>query len=417
MNKKLMALAVAGAFAAPTAVMAQSSNVQVFGTIYMEYATAHQGATAAGDLTNIDVMQAPGSEIGFKGEEALGGGMSAWFQCTSTADIRGAGEMNQKGVTTPTAPAIGVQNSGVFCGRNSAIGLKTSVGNVYGGNWDSPMKATIGAARIISDTGIYGAGPLLFGASSSYIDNQTPTSFSRRQNSSMFYDTPVMSGFQGKAMISTPSYTANGNQTLNTTVGNKPRAWGVAGTYTNGPIYLTASYESHSNFSANTVLVQYAGTDSGATVGGTYQLGPVKVGVIYTRQNFDLGVSANNVNAAAANIDGKVSAWNFAGEWAIQGPHALRGGYTKVNSTSGNGGTNALNITLGNRTFNGGLGSTGANMWQTQYVYSASKRTELTAGYVKISNDANATYSLGGLTTPKGGQNQDAFAISIKNTF
>ena len=96
MNKKVMTLAVAGAFAAPAAAFAQASNVQIFGTIYMEYAYAKQGnagTTSAlpstGDQINVDIMQTPGSEIGIKGEEALGGGMSAWFQCTSTADIRG----------------------------------------------------------------------------------------------------------------------------------------------------------------------------------------------------------------------------------------------------------------------------------------------------------------------------------------
>ena len=97
MNKKVMALAVAGAFAAPTAAMAQASNVQIFGTMYVEYAYAHQGqirSATGGDLVNIDILQTPGSEVGFKGEEALGGGTAVWFQCVSTAEIRGAGTQN-----------------------------------------------------------------------------------------------------------------------------------------------------------------------------------------------------------------------------------------------------------------------------------------------------------------------------------
>ena len=93
MNKKVMTLAVAGAFAAPAAAFAQASNVQIFGTVYLEYAYAKQGAIATGgDLVNVDIMQTPGSEIGIKGEEALGGGTSAWFQCVSTADIRGSSQ-------------------------------------------------------------------------------------------------------------------------------------------------------------------------------------------------------------------------------------------------------------------------------------------------------------------------------------
>ena len=51
MNKKLMTLAVAGAFAAPAVAFAQASNVQIFGTIYMEYAYAKQGPIGAGAAT------------------------------------------------------------------------------------------------------------------------------------------------------------------------------------------------------------------------------------------------------------------------------------------------------------------------------------------------------------------------------
>ena len=118
MNKKLMTLAVAGAFAAPAAAFAQASNVQIFGTMYMEYAYGKQGvgspAPAAGatnDQINVDILQSPGSEIGIKCEEALGGGMSAWFQCASTADIRGS-------------------STAGFCSRNSAVGVKGGFGNI-----------------------------------------------------------------------------------------------------------------------------------------------------------------------------------------------------------------------------------------------------------------------------------------------
>ena len=89
MNKKLMAVAVASALAAPAVAMAQStSSVQMYGSIYMEYAFTSPGSTAAGAKpAGVDILQAPGSNIGFKGEEKLGGGMSAWFQCESSADF------------------------------------------------------------------------------------------------------------------------------------------------------------------------------------------------------------------------------------------------------------------------------------------------------------------------------------------
>ena len=113
-----------------------------------------------------------------------------------------------------------------------------------------------------------------------------------------------------------------------------------------------------------------------------------------------------------------VTAFNLAGQWDIVGPHALRGGYTKAQNTAGNYGSGASGaILVGNRVANGGAGGTGGTIQQVQYVYSASKRTEMTAGYVALRNDLNARYSLGGLTVPTAGTNQSAFAVSIKTTY
>ncbi|MGZ5227284.1 MAG: porin, partial [Burkholderiales bacterium] len=133
MQKKVIAAAIAGAFAAPVVASAAdgagSSTVQVFGTVYVEYSVyvdqgRNAGAGVQPDRTKADFLQTPGSEIGFKGEERLGGGLSAWYQCTSTADPRG-------------------QSQNGFCSRNSALGLKGAFGNVFIGNWDTPFKRTI----------------------------------------------------------------------------------------------------------------------------------------------------------------------------------------------------------------------------------------------------------------------------------
>ena len=47
MQKKLMAVAVAGALGAPAVALAQSSTVQVFGTLYVEYAYDRPGRRSA----------------------------------------------------------------------------------------------------------------------------------------------------------------------------------------------------------------------------------------------------------------------------------------------------------------------------------------------------------------------------------
>ena len=304
------------------------------------------------------------------------------------------------------------------------------------------MKITAGAARIVSDTGIWGVGPMLFGNSSSFNDAGTATAFSRRQNNSIHYDSPVFSGFQVFAGVSTTGSTTANQGITQAQSGAKPRVWGLAAKYSNGPLMLTAGYESHSNFRPTAGAIvsatgrqvneaiglapaglagssTYAGTDSGFQVGGTYQMGPVKVGLLYTKQQFDTGIQPVGVTTTAdTQTDLSVSAYNVAGEWAIVGPHALRAGYTRAANTKGNYGSGTGGALLvGNRVANGGLGNTGATIAQIQYVYSASKRTEMTAGYVTLKNDSAARYSLGGLAVPLAGSNQDAFAVSIKTTF
>ena len=144
MNKKLMAVAVAGAFVTPALVYAQNATVQVYGRANVEYGYVDQG----NNRPNTDMFQTPGgSAVGFKGQEQLGGGLAAWFQCESSADVRG---LNQDG----------------FCSRNSAIGLRGGWGNLFFGKWDTPMKraGSIGTVGT-GETGVLGASFLTFGNS------------------------------------------------------------------------------------------------------------------------------------------------------------------------------------------------------------------------------------------------------------
>ena len=92
MHKKLMAVAVAGAFAAPAVALAQAHRESTDKSL-MSTALPDQGNAPGGAARpSVDYADTPGgSAIGFRGEEKLGGGMSAWFQCESSADIRAHG--------------------------------------------------------------------------------------------------------------------------------------------------------------------------------------------------------------------------------------------------------------------------------------------------------------------------------------
>lgn len=394
MQKKLLAVAVAGALGAPALAHAQASTVQVFGTFYTEYAFINQGRSpvaGAGDRTNLDMLQTPGSEIGFKGEEKLGGGLSAWFQCTSTADTRG-------------------QSQDGWCSRNSAVGVKGAFGNVFVGNWDLPFKRVFGVNRISNETGVWGDSFLMAGGSTTTNGSANPAEFIRRQSNSIHYESPAFSGF--KLMLATNATTTSTANLASSPIA-KPRLWSFGGTYNNGPLNLGLAYEQHKDFDASRTAGRIiSGTDKAWLLSAGYVWGPVKLGAMYTQQKFD---TAPNV-AGGANTDLKVDAWQVAADWTISGPHGLRAAYTRANDTKGSyigniGGSGST------RVGNNGAGDTGARLWQISYVHTFSKRTEGTFGYSRLNNDSKAIYSLGGLSSPAAGESQRAWGVSMKHRF
>ena len=421
MQKKLLAVAVAGALGAPAIALAQTSTVQVFGTIYMEYARIKQGTGQVAGAANlnrqsVDMLQTPGSEIGFKGEEKLGGGLSAWFQCASTADVRG-------------------QSQDGWCSRNSAIGLKGGFGNVYIGNWDTPFKRTISPTNVGgNDTGVFGTANLLTAGSTTVFGNAGPANFKRRQNNMIMYDSPDFGGFQVMA-----GYTAINNATATSTgaANRKPRVMSLGGQYSAGPLYVSAGFERHKDFLAaqqpagvfptadppvGATVGSAAGTREGDAdgwhVGAAYTWGPVRFGGQYTRQKFD------NVTALGAAADTRVSAYTVGVDWTIVGPHGLRAAYTRANDVKGTPGALAVGGTQGQARpavpAAGAANNTGARQWQVRYVYTLSKRTEFTAGYVNLRNEAAATYDIFGVsaaTAGSPGNHENAYALGIRHTF
>jgi predicted porin len=377
MQKKLLAVAVAGALGAPAVALAQNATVNIYGRFYMEYSKVFQGNQNAAPfnqpLVDVDFVQAPGSAIGFRGEEKLGGGMSAWFQCESSYDFRG-------------------QNQDGLCGRNSALGLKGGFGNVFVGVWDTPFKRvqdSVGG----NDTGVFGTAFLLMGNSTttaSAVTNQGV--FKRRQVNSINYDTPNFGGFQASA-----AYTNLNSQTnvVDSSTGSKPRVWSLSGKYANGPINVYGAYERH-----NDVVPGTRFDDKGWVLGATYTFANrLKVGGMFTQQKFQTGATAN----------GKVSAWHAGVDWNISGPHGVRASYTHAGDVKGNSTALAVRPAAGP--------NSAAQLYQIRYVHALSKRTELTAGYVKVKNESGARYQLGGLNNAQTGNDPSAIAIALDHRF
>ena len=403
MQKKLIAAAVAGALGMPAVALAQNATVNIYGRLYMEYGFVNQNrASPAGTITgtidrvNTDSIQSPGSMIGFRGEEKLGGGLSAWFQCETTADFRGA---SQQGL----------------CSRHSALGLKGGFGNVFVGNWQTPFtlsRVSTGA----SETGVFGTAGLMTGHSTTVGDGHGPQLWGRRQINSVNYHSPNFGGFDFK--LSTTA--ANSATARSSTDANaKPRLWSVAGQYVNGPLQITAAYERHnSHLGATSVAVAnppaaigaiaaggFSGDESAWLVGGAYTFGgKFKLGGMYTRQQWDtvggVGIFAVPVGAVG---ESRVNAWQLGFEWAVAGPHSIRGAYTRASDVTGNGAaaTGGLRPAAGGGTAAGG--STGAKMYQARYFYALSKRTDFSVGMTQVKNDTFGGYNINGVGGNGGG--------------
>jgi len=374
MQKKVIALAVAGALAAPALALAQDSGVVISGSIYGEYSKAVQGASASGTATNKgdpDILQTPGSNLRIRSTEKVAYGMTAWFQCESTLDFRG-------------------WDTAGFCLRNSGLGLQGDFGNVWAGNWDTPFKRSI-ANTGGRDTGIFGTAQPLAGNSTTVDSGAASVGvFKRRQRNLISYDTPSIGGLTGMV-----AYTNLNHATAisSDAAGAKARIVSSAVTYKNGPVSLGTAYDKHYHVNGN-------GNDAtGYHVSAEYTLGSVKLGGVYTVQKVE----------TAATTSAKVKAYLVGAEWNIAGPHNLHASYVVAGDLTGSG-------TYVNRGVAGA--NTGAKLYQVRYVNDLSKRTQASIGYVLLKQDTAANYFLGGYASTNGtGGTDSAVAVSLLHTF
>lgn len=366
MNKKLMAVAVAGALAAPAMAFAQASTVQIYGLLNAEYGFVSQpNNTANASRESADGFQSGASRIGFKGEEKLSGGMSAWFQCES--DIRFL-----SGST---------RTSGSWCDRNSAIGLKGGFGNFFLGTWDTPIKQAVAKTRMLNETGYLGAQHILL--SGDVFDG------SKRVAHTINYQTPNFGGFTARAQITSLNGAFNALDNANV----KGRVLGLGADYSNGPLVIAAGWEKADDNRASVASSAAGAKDTSWAVGATYTFGQIKGGLTYTNQKGE--------NTTGGEI--KRTAWNLALDWKITGPGMVRLGYTQAGDYKGN----------------LGASDTGAKQWQIGYNHSLSKRTTAGLAYVKVDNDGRGGYNLTGFSSDMIGSGDSASAVvmSLTHTF
>jgi predicted porin len=276
MKKSLIALAVAGAFAAPA--FAATGNVDVYGIMNIAIEDQDSANFTPGVIDNV-------SRIGFKGAEDLGGGLKAVWQIE-----QGLGG---------TSAATGVSGTGTLATRNTFIGLAGDFGTFLMGRHDTPYKLGTGSLDIFGDTiADYNAGRL---NSVQGLLN----AFDLRSPSAIAYVSPTWSGFHFAAAV----VAANEGVPADTI-----DATSITGVYVNGPLFASLSYQS-----ANDVLGAGADVDAWK-VGASYTFGDAKVGAIY-----------ENVEADTTTQDR--TTWIINGVYNL-GPIALKAQYADISDAN-----------------------------------------------------------------------------------
>ena len=363
MNRKLIALAVAGATFAP-AVMAQTANpVTLYGRAWV-MVNSIKADTGVTTLSTRTTVVDESSLIGVRGTEDLGGGLKAWFQVESSAPPDAGG--------------------GTFGSRNSGVGLQGGFGSIVLGRWDTPFKLS----AIFVDP---------FGQNT--IGNQLSVintgDFNRRENNMIQYWTPNLSGFSGRFM-----YGANEGKTATA----NPSNISLSLDYAAGPFRINYAYEKHKDTRGAVVAAGTANAGYTSSVAAGVQEKGQNLAATFVFGAFKLGALAQRFDATDRT---KRNAYFVAGTYTV-GMHEFMATYGR-NRDGGStilvGGVKPLEP-LSKQV---GLG----------YNYNYSKRTTFMARYATMVNNAASNNPMNGSGLPTLALNNDpkGFGAGLRHTF
>ena len=335
MNKKLIAVAVAGVMAAPAA-FAQSS-VTISGTLKGGIEHTKLGNSARTPSGSVSVVD-DSSRIIFNIVEDLGGGLQAIGQY----DFRGTLEMG-------TLAASG----------NNHIGLRSkSWGRIFFGRQDLhyfnresdlTAKGSLRADSISLLSHIGGA----------------PIAAASRTGNVLHYTTPNWGGF---TLIA--AYSSSGVGPTGATIAD--------GDIATGGIRKGSAWNLNPNMAGRNWQVGYSYWTSKPD--GTL-VNEQRADRLYGSYTFPMGLKLglawdkSRVKTGGVGDTARRSAWSFPVSY-VWGNHGIHAHYTKAGDDK---------VTVGDQ---------GANMFAIAYAYDLSKRTSAALTYARINNKTGGTYNL-----------------------
>jgi predicted porin len=390
MNKKLLAVAVAGALSAPVVAFAQSS-VTISGNIKMsmqQYKLSNASAARAGQNTSQSLVHDDSSRIIFNMTEDLGAGLQAIAQI----DWRIVPDLHVN--------AAGIPQDNI--GGNSHVGLRSKAwGRIFFGSQDVHYFGRESDLTVKNDLQSDSISLLAFVAGAGVANGGIPIAGATRTRNIVHYTTPNWGGFTGVVAY---SFNPTAQEQDIGTAGRKGYAWNVAPTFEGRNFTIGYSY-----------WTQKADLGAGAATGafvnqrgdrlfGSYRWGGFKIGAAWDKSKVtnEGVINAVTGSTTAARRD----AWSIPVEYTW-GPHWIGGHYTKANNDK------ATAV------------QDGAKMWAIGYNYSLSKRTSVGVTYAAITNDTGATYTpftgngaLGSTThTPFAGEDPRFWSMTIRHAF
>jgi predicted porin len=368
MNKKLMAIAVAGALAAPGVALAQASSVTISGFFKVGLENISYGNVVSTRLNKSQIRVVDNSSrIIFNAVENLGNGLSAIGQLDVRFDPSQAS-------TQPTSNPIGSGTSWVGLRSTSWGTLVVGRSDLHYGKGPSEMTRGAGALQA-SDVSLF-----------DYIGPFAIANATRTQNV-VKYDSPNWAGFDATvAWSANPVGNFEADMTNPAPTGGSKRkgdAWNINPRYTMGPFGIEYSYwkakpdapipltAAISLASAATALDQ-----QGHSLTAKYTTGGLKVGIGANRSRLNPSVDVPGVVSTGDKVER--TTWSVAGQYAF-GPHTVFAHYDRAAKIKANGST---------------ADDTGARMIAVAYEYALSKRTSVAATYAQIKNDAGINYNL-----------------------